>query len=77
MSTLRVHLITPTADTTGSTTLEVTGAIKSQNRCATPRKIIRDDCDNSACDAAILVASKGPGHAEMQTKTRAGESLAK
>ncbi len=28
MSTLHVHLITPTADTTGSTTLEVTGAIK-------------------------------------------------
>jgi hypothetical protein len=56
MSTLHVHLITPTADTTGSTTLEVTGAIKSQNRCAAPRKIIRDDYDNSACDAAILVA---------------------
>jgi hypothetical protein len=53
---LHVHLITPTADTTGSTTLEVTGTIESQNRCATPRKIIRDDYDNSACDAAILVA---------------------
>jgi hypothetical protein len=56
MSTLHVHLITPTADTTGSTTLEIIGAIKSQDRCATPHKIIRDDYDNSACDAPILVA---------------------
>ena len=43
MSTLHVHLLTPTADTTGSTTLELIGASKSQYRCAKPHKIIRDD----------------------------------